>query len=136
MGAGKGKTRRSKTALSTGLVAVFDESRWAEFAENSELRNVGIYEYYLGARPAEITHVDHERIATELFKDAVAIGSLVLPEGYDPEDFEFVMDPSYQFPISVGLKGKPETQTSLKFNPFYWLEKSSTASFATVNKAI
>jgi hypothetical protein len=94
MGSGKGKTRRIKSAIVVSQRAtggnkqvVFDESQWGKFIKSAGTEWENIYEYYLGHRMEGA--YDVEKVITELLKDAVEAGAVMLPPSCEVDDFEF-----------------------------------------------
>ena len=114
MGAGQGKMRRVlRPGLESGAQAKaavnrasFDRAKWEKFVAESGLERVRISDYPLG-RDAEVTVLlitPHQKMVTELFQDAVAVGALTLPDAYGAEDFQFNVDgvmPNYQMYVSL-----------------------------------
>src|ERR1039458_6227878 len=91
MGAGKGKARRARAAISvTPHTAaqedthqtLFHIDKWSEFIANNELQSMRLQEYYLGDGPPSSDATDHIRIFWELFMDAVAVGAIEIPSPY------------------------------------------------------
>jgi hypothetical protein len=67
---------------------------WAEFMKLSGLRKVNLHEYYLGSPSPDASTAEYQKIITELFEDAVAVGALILPPPYKTKDFLFQVGPS------------------------------------------
>src|ERR1035437_1476818 len=97
--------------------------------------DVGLLDYYLGETPAQLKSSDQEKLFSELLADAVAIGGIVLPEPYTPEDFEFEADylkNDYSYSegeahVIVTLKSNPELTGTFEygeicFGPDFCLE--------------
>ena len=113
MGSGKGKTRRALASVHGRPLetVAFYEDKWAEFVENSELKKVPLTQYYCGEDLsfAQITRADHEKMMTEIFKDAVEVGAIVLPEPFTADNFQFCeMDFYKGEEIGVALNAHPE----------------------------
>ena len=107
MGSGRGQSRRARTSLArvdlqddgqptpgsivrAALPLTFDGKKWQSFVDDNGLRNINVTKYYLGSYPASPMMISHrEKVITELFKDAVAVGAIVLPPNCIAHDFEF-----------------------------------------------
>jgi hypothetical protein len=75
-------------------VVGLSRSAWEDFVQSSELSRTSLYNYYLGKKPD--TNVssragEYEKLLTGLLLDAVDVGALTLPDGYDAKDFKFDM---------------------------------------------
>jgi hypothetical protein len=77
---------------------------WYEFVKNSGLKKVSLHEYYLGYASRQLTDKEYEKLLTELFRDAVVLGVIVLPTSYTAEDFQFEVASQ----AKVILRNKPE----------------------------
>jgi hypothetical protein len=118
MGGGKGKSRRVRSVtLSSQPAQVLTEkwTEWQEFVWGSKMGDVQLHEYYLGTAPEELTSEDYEKLLTELFSDAVAVGAIALPDPYRPDDFAFriVGDKS----TNVGWRRDADAEIVLKSEP-------------------
>src|ERR1035437_5880554 len=96
MGAGQGKTRRTRTGNEPGLRAgdlfivsgrskpllTVDDKKWAQFVAESGLEKTKIYSYYLGAAKKNFDDADHAQVVTESFRDAAAVGAVSFPGKY------------------------------------------------------
>ena len=94
MGAGKGKSRRAQSNLSTenetGVSVVSQPKKWEEFVYDGGLQDVCLYDYYHGAGSRnQCSPAEYKMIVGELFADAVAVGALSLPNPWKADDFEF-----------------------------------------------
>jgi hypothetical protein len=94
MGSGRGKTRRAKLSHSSPSGATADFAIWQSFVDESELTRTPAGEYYeislpAYSVPANQSSVARCALATELLKDFVATGAIVLPDGVDVSQFKF-----------------------------------------------
>jgi hypothetical protein len=149
MGAGKGKTRRGRseraglegrsdraqlatavaklrrtraTAAAAKLTAEWEPSKWAEFLQTGKLGRVKLANYYLGkGAPRDLDNAQSELVATELFKDAVAVGAVVLPDSHVAEDFEFkILNDAFGVEyVNIALKSHPELRTAWTTDTYY-----------------
>ena len=114
MGSGKGKARRVPTSLGAKLRASveFVPEKWEEFVESSEMRGTSLTHYYCGENKnfQQLSMDDHQKVTTEIFNDAVAVGAIVLPEPFVAEDFEFRG-------MATQVKGAEEIGVALKAAP-------------------
>ena len=71
--------------------AAFYRRKWEEFVADNSLADVLLCDYYLGGSlPAgQRGWASHEKLLAELFKDAMAVGAVVLPSPYMADDFGF-----------------------------------------------
>ena len=139
MGSGKGQTRRARTSTPAPQplpVAGELKQKWAEFISDSELQMVSLYQYYLRKSSRKILYVDYERVVSELFQDAVAVGAIVLPSAHSVEDFEFKLDISqagYTTQHRLMMRLTNRTGTSLQLlSPYYYLDPDVTMESANV----
>src|ERR1039457_911102 len=99
MGSGKGQSRRAQVVIKqedlqddgqptpgsivrAALPLIFGGKKWQGFIDDNNLRNVSTTRYYLGAAPGRLMMHDREKVINELFKDAIAVGAIVLPPNY------------------------------------------------------
>ena len=80
-------------------------NKWEDFVHATGVGSMDVHKYYLGRSApsrrgvvfgdrsifgvADVSNVDYERIISGLFADAVEVGTLVLPVGYNGDDFSF-----------------------------------------------
>ena len=96
----------------------------AHFCQKSGVANVKITQYYLG-RDVIPTRSDCNRIASELFNDAVQVGAVILPDDYAVEDFEFYTELSDGFPsLSRMVVKSLKLEVELPF-PEYYLDNDN-----------
>src|ERR1017187_6825908 len=98
MGAGQGKTNRTQ-ARPSGLrhpprmkrkhAPEFHREEWSGFVDAGDLHNVKFWRYYLGEGDIQAVPGNYEKIANELFRDAVTLGAITLPGKYKADDFQF-----------------------------------------------
>ena len=143
MGSGKGKQRRVQAATAQPVpddlrdkrssVSTEEERKrkWRIFAKKSGVAGVKITQYYLG-RDVIPTVSDCNKMASELFNDAVQVGAVVLPDGYSVEDFEFYVRLSDGFPsLSRMLVKSLNLDIELPF-PEYYLDNDNKMSSPNV----
>ena len=96
---------------------------WDEFVRSNGLEEVKVYHYYLGSTPDEITEEVYEKLLSNLFADAAAVGALTLPSPYRPEDFELSF-PATSVAAEIRLKGDPERKGTFDYVNYYlWPDK-------------
>ena len=87
MGSGRGKNKRvSSSTPKTTKKGYTDEAPWHEFVAAAQLERETLGGYY-GVAPADPDYV--VKLARELFRDLVEIGSIVFPAGVVTADFSF-----------------------------------------------
>jgi hypothetical protein len=122
MGSGKGQSRRALAAATTSSPAraAFQGSKWQSFVMDSIPERTSLNEYYCHGRqsPLSVKKADlyWNKLATDLFLDAVTVGAISIPGQYSPEDFEFRQIPTV--PVedgheAISLKNKPRRQEAL-----------------------
>jgi hypothetical protein len=128
MGAGRGKTRRASAVLANPTPEMRSEQvlcrpdEWDAFVSNVRLRKDNLHRYYLGEEPLQVTHEDYAKILTELFADAVQVGAIVLPEGYNAESFQLaVIHDEYtaQMKAELSLKSQPSRKEFIYYFSHY-----------------
>jgi hypothetical protein len=96
MGAGKGKSKRAQSTLPAALNSTtvsYNEDAWARFVHEIDWAGTHVYDYYLCQNDIwEHTSEEHEKVATELFADAVDVGALILPPGCTSKEFQFKIE--------------------------------------------
>ena len=116
MGAGKGKTRRAQVLFPPGTArsADFNAAKWDAFVADNKLGRAKLHEYYFGQLPPFTSPRAFMDAVTEVFTDAVAVGAIVLPSPYEPEDFQFEIKTYYDEvdPDDQGYDG-PQGYTSM-----------------------
>jgi hypothetical protein len=131
MGSGRGKTRRAQKTVWIPTPDVKEEElfeKWAEHVRDSGLENTNYFKYYLGDNysvnnSTTWTIPNIEKAFNELFKDAVAVGIIELPQSYAAEDFLIKIQgtnyPHAKHPTSAGyeveiyLKEQPECASEM-----------------------
>ena len=69
----------------------FDEQKLTKFAEARGIGKTNLYKYYMGSVPAFLNGDDYGAVLTELFRDAVDVGAVVIPSPYCAGDFTLTM---------------------------------------------
>ena len=148
MGSGRGKNRRSQATTTPAAkgkrkprwAEVFNESIWNEFVIDGDLKNYNLYKYYgvldaSGNAPQQPSHADYEKVITELFADAVAIGAIALPSPHKAEDFAFKIGTVtsgtrlYGQEVQISLKASPDQQRKMGHpGSYYALDGRRTMS--------
>ena len=139
MGSGKGRSRRvlvsqPGTAKASQKKTSFQGEVWGRFLHDSKITHYNLYKYY--GLPMENrlrqtpTVEDYEKVFTELFADAVAIGVITLPSPWTLEDFRFKMKTntsgsSTYGRITMELVSHPGVDDNLG-HPYHHLDKWTT----------
>ena len=158
MGSGRGKSRRVSALYPSEPLASqspkpargFDADKWADFLYSSGVEDTGVFSYYLGHKVAQ-EHVtatsisvadfvaDLGKLASNLFADAVAVGALELPRGYNVNSFKFnaCTDANKRWArnsVDVRLRdyphvanGDPNTNCSFPVDPFTSMQAAKVA---------
>src|ERR1035437_548430 len=101
-----------------------DRKKWYEFTHRDDkAMSASVARYYLGPGAP----LNYEKIAHELFADALAVGAIVLPSAYEEGDFEFVIITG-QFRqkerLSVRFKARPGGACTNRFRPNIFFDKT------------
>src|ERR1035437_9366324 len=107
MGSGKGQARRARAVQTSAQLAkaVWHEERWGEFVKSSGIAKTKAFSYYLGKGHTRWqTESDAAQVTEELFGDAVGVGAIVLPSGYEVEDFKFEVGPDINTGVTISLR--------------------------------
>jgi hypothetical protein len=102
-------SQRHGSRVDMGYVS-HDEAKWGEFVYGSGLEDVKLYDYY-DKDIFETVSFRTVRIMEELLADAISVGSIFLPGGYAPADFEIAFvntsEPGCS-PVGISFEAKPD----------------------------
>lgn len=117
MGSGSGKVRRARaTSVGNGTAVLCDKQKWEEFVSSQGLEQLTLQEYYLGdsglSGKSQHTTERYKKIHIELFKDAVTVGAINIPNPYTVDDFKFKVKQSPDGMMTVWLMLKRKTDAN------------------------
>ena len=141
MGSGRGQSRRAQAVQALFIPeAIWAEEKWSEFLKSSGLERTKIFSYYSEDRWKKmLSEGEREKLTAELFKDAVAVGAIILSADYEVDDFEFKVKSekgAYNPAIDVFLKKRPDLDRRGVVNVHYSFINSDTLSHSEVRWAL
>src|ERR1017187_9159364 len=141
MGSGKGQSRRTRGGtpkVNDEVVLVADaKQKWQDFVNTGGVQETTLYEYYMKSPPVMPLDADYEKVVTELFKDAAAVGALTFSNQYGIEDFEFniihdKLEYTRRHRLMMSLKARPGRASTQLLSPYHYLERGVTMSSSHV----
>ena|ERR1035437_2933334 len=130
MGAGQGKTRRASGLQPTTEPAVIgtmvDERAWKTFVAQSLPPSTKLFSYYLGKDAATSESIDYQKLVSELFADAVAVGAVLLPAPLTADKFEFsTYRNSGREQLTIRAADRSVEREPFLFNPHTYFGKNT-----------
>ena len=117
--------RSASRIVHTRTNTSLEKTKWAKFVKKGKLQNMNVYHYYLGRTPGQVSEAEREKILDELFKDAVAVGALLLPRDYEAKDFRLSIvpdQPEQMQRIEIVLKKQPRLEQP-RLMPYYFIDR-------------
>lgn len=103
MGAGKGKSKRTRTVLAREHIVYLDSTTWDEWARGLDM--VAISDYYLGkdanSRSFALTDEENEFMLREIFSDILESRTIYTDPPLEAKDFEIAFKGMTRFPAAL-----------------------------------